>query len=239
MLRAALTAIGGGLVGGLVVWAFLPSAGEGGIQPDPKPTVPTPQPAVATDVAPADDRESRTEARIRRLERMVKMLQRRQAEQAKLDAEETRVATGSAEGKAEDATPNRVTLNAADPRFEQAVRTVIDKARGEQEQSRTDRSEERRDNRVTRKVDYLSDKLGLSIEQQQKADEILFSQAEAMRALFRGDERPVTRKQWKERMAAIREETSRRLAEVLTAQQNTNYEKLQQDEGFNTGWIGH
>ena len=240
MLRTIAAAIVGGLVGGLLVWTFLPAAGhgEGAIEPESKLGAEETGPAAAeAPPPPRDEREKNDDARIQRLERLVTLLQRRQAAQAKLDAEETSPKTS--EGAGDEGEPNRVTLNAADPRFEQAVRTIIDKAQGEHEQKRTDRREDRRDKRVTRKVDYLVDKLDLSTEQQEKVDEIFFTQAEAMRALFRGDDRPVTRKQFKERIAAAREETKRRLFEVLSASQKTSYEQLEQDEGFNASWFGH
>jgi hypothetical protein len=240
MLRTIAAAIVGGLVGGLLVWTFLPAAGqgEGAIQPETRLGAEPTGPAAPEDPPPRrDERERDDDARIQRLERLVKLLQQRQAAQAQLDAKETR--PRASDGPDDEGEPNRVTLNAADPRFEQAVRTIIDKAQGEQEEKHTDRREDRRDKRVTRKVDYLVDKLELSTEQQEKVDTIFFTQAEAMRALFGGDDRPVTRKQFRERMAAVREETKKRLLEVLSASQKTSYEQLEQDEGFNASWFGH
>lgn len=220
-LELAVAALVGGAVSGAIVWYLgRPPEAAADVSPDD----PMAEPPGVPDEASSGDAE-----RVAALERKVATLQRQIATRQRLEAyaEQLRDGEGGATRDA-DAPP----ADPEDPVFELAVRNVIDKANYERERERDVRREERREERVLRQVDYLADKLGLDDTQVARVEEVLTLQTEAFAELRDSDERPVTRREWREQARAIRDETTSKLAEVLSEEQMAGYAKLQEEEGF-------
>lgn len=213
----------GGLVGGTVVWAA-----------SPKPTVeasadtaaaPSMAPEIDTDVAPAAGSAAPPRARIQQLESQMRDMRQRMTEQAKVEAVEEPDGEG------------RVTLSASDPKFKHAVRTLIDQAKHDAESEEQERREDWNERRIERQVDELMTSLELSDEQADEVESILFEQSDQFQKLFRGDERPVTRKEWRSAMDKMRKATRDKLAKILDASQLEKWDEEQANQwgGFGRG----
>ena len=215
--QSLVSGLVGGVAGGLLVW-WLAVPAEVDARPDESvQAVEATEsagelPAMDDQGAPSDEAE-----RIERLEAHMRSLQQRVAEQATLDGQREPAADGSDE--------ERITLRAADPKFQNAVRAVIDKERWEREEARRDEREERQDRRVTRQVDELSDKLGLSEEQAQKLEAALHTQNDAFHDLRESDDRPVTRSEWRTKMEELRAATRKEVAGFLDAEQLEGFDQ--------------
>jgi hypothetical protein len=221
-LEFLAAAVLGGLVGGAVAAKF-GSPAQVAPQPDSasvstsSPHEPPPDPR---DALGADDGLGPDDGRVLALERKVALLERVLAKRRAKQAD-----AGSDEGDV------RPPADPEDPEFELAVRTIVDRANEQREQEREDVRDERRQERVARRVDELTEKLGLDDDQVDKVETILLEQFEAFSELRSGDERPVTRTEWRERRQAIRGETNNKLGEVLDETQLSSYAKLQEEEG--------
>jgi hypothetical protein len=225
MAELAGTALVGGAIGGLLVWLLM--------RPSDEITEPKPDPdsaEVAAPTPPGDDPVPTVDAdRVAALERKLATLERQVMTRQKLKAYADELQGGGGADANGSAPPP---ADPEDPAFELAVRSVLDKANYEREQEREQRREERREERVVRQVDYLADKLDLDDDQVAKVEEILLEQTEAFRALRDSDNRPVTRREWREAARNIRTQTTEKLGGVLSEEQFSAYGKLQEEEGF-------
>src|SRR5690606_13365353 len=102
-------------------------------------------------------------------------------------------------------------VDAEDPTFELAVRTVLDRVDWEREEERQVIQTKRREERAQRQTELLTERLQLNGSQQQDVQRILNEQMDAFRKL-RGDssdgtQRPTTRSEWRARIDHIRAET--------------------------------
>jgi len=219
--QAMVSGLLGGVAGGLLVW-WLALPAEVEARPDEsvravdEAELPGELPAMGDEGTPSEDAE-----RIERLEAHLRSLQKQVAVQATVDGREEPAADGSDEG--------RVTLRATDPKFQNAVRAVIDKARWEEQEARRDERDERQDKRVTRQVDELAEKLNLTDEEAQKLETALHAQTDAFHDLRASDDRPVTRNEWRTKMEELRAATRKELAGFLDAEQLEAYDKHQED----------
>lgn len=218
-----VSALVGGVAGGALVWALAPSTPA--TTPGPDDTVPS-EVAAATPPEMDPDRPAEpTTERLKRLETTMQGMQKRVAEQARVDGYEEGV-------EGEEGEPKRITLNAADPKFQSAVRAVIDNAKWEQEQIEQDKRDEERDKRIVRQVDELAQELNLTQDQADQVELVFQSRADTMRALRDGDDRPVTRQDWRQKFTEIQAETRKKLAEVFDEEQLAAYDKFQEEQGF-------
>jgi len=219
-LRGAVIAVAGGLAGGLVVWLLTKPPDQ-----DVKPT------AEAVASAPSMvDKPRESNSPLSGLERRVAQLERQIGTRIRLRAEVERLAASDdAEG---DNTEGRrqVPVDSEDPAFELAVRSVIDRSNYERDQSRRDERAERREDRVAGQVDHLTEQLGLSDEQVALVEALLLAQMETFGELRDSDDRPRTRREWRERTAEIRAEMRSELAGVLDEDQLEKYDELQEDD---------
>ncbi len=216
-----ISAIVGGLVGGLLVWGLAPEPSKAAAH------AVTVSPSASSKPLPARKLADATGKRLQRLENSMRGVQQRLVEQAKVDVYQE---GGNGKGK-------RITLNAADPKFQTAVRSVIDKAKWEAEQVEQDKRDERRDIRITRQVDALATELNLSDEQAEQVESVYLSRAETLRSLRDGDNRPITGADWRTQFTQVQAETRKKLAAVLDQEQLASYDRFQEQQGFGP-WSG-
>lgn len=211
-----ISALVGGAAGGLLVYGLMPT-------PDATTASPVADVATAAPMAPAAAADPDvTDQRLKRLENSVRNVQKRVIEQAQVDGV---VEDEGGEGQ-------RITLKASDPKFQSAVRAVIDKASWEREQEEIDKRDERMDRRVDQQVTELVEELDLSDEQSDQVEIVMRERMDAFRALRSGDERPVTRRDWREKFQEIQAETRKKLADILEEDQLASYDKLQEENGM-------
>ncbi len=218
----------GGLVGGGVVWAATPKPTVEASADTAAATAASPdvQTEAETDVAPAAGSAAPPRVRIQQLESQMRDMRQRMTEQAKVDAVEDPDGEG------------RVTLSASDPKFKHAVRTLIDQAKHDAESEEQERREDWNERRIERQVDELATSLELSDEQADEVETILFDQSDQFQKMFRGDERPVTRKEWRDSMEKMRKATRDKLAKILDASQLEKWDEEQANQwggGFGRG----
>ena len=127
-------------------------------------------------------------------------------------------------------------VDAEDPSFELAVRTVLDRVDGEREEERKVTETKRREERAQRQTELISQRLKLTPAQTQKVEQILVEQMDTFRKLREGDDsgapRPSNRTEWRARVETIRTETERKLSGVLNEEQLTGYRAFVDEEGF-------
>jgi hypothetical protein len=213
-LELAAAGLLGGAVAGVTVWKPAPA--------------PPPAEARAVEAPPAPVPGEALAARVERLEGHVRRLGRELAQKSEVSGYE---GGGDDEGAARE-----VTLSAADPRFQRAVRAVIEQAALERDEIEKDRRSEQRESLIGRQVERLGEKVALSEAQATEVEQILLGQFDRFRALRDADDRPTSPKEWRERMAAIRDETHKQLAEVLSAEQLAAYDAMLEEEGWNGPW---
>jgi hypothetical protein len=229
LLVAALAALGGGLVGGVVAARVLVSPASNvpvkertSLQTTGKTSTPQ-QP----EAAELDERVADLEGQLRALRN-----QRQSAAQLRQYAEA--LARGNADaGNPRDLAP---VVDAEDPSFELAVRTVMDRVEWEHDEEQRVTRAQRWQERATRQAELLSERLGLSPSQRAKVEPILAEQMEAFRALRdpEGDAgaRPASRREWRTRLAEIRQGTEAKLGAVLDQKQLASYREFVDEEGF-------
>lgn len=143
---------------------------------------------------------------------------------------------GGAERDPSDGDASEPVVDAEDPSFELAVRTVLDRVDGEREEERKVTETKRREERAQRQTELLSQRLKLTPAQTQKVEQILVDQMNTFRKLREGDDgaapRPSSRTEWRARVETIRTETERKLGEVLNEEQLTGYRAFVDEEGF-------
>lgn len=127
-------------------------------------------------------------------------------------------------------------VDAEDPSFELAVRTVLDRVDWEREEERKVTETKRREERAQRQTELLTERLKLTSAQTQKVQQILVQQMDTFRSLREGGDagasRPSSRSEWRARVEAIRSETERKLGQVLDDEQMTSYRAFVDEEGF-------
>lgn len=210
-------------MGGGVVWAASPAPPSPEASADASVVTSSsetdaPPPPIGTAAPPR--------GRIQRLEAQLRDMRQRMAEQAKIEAFEAPEGEG------------RVTLSASDPKFKHAVRTVIDQAKHDRETEEQERREDWNERRIERQVDELMTSLELSDDQADEVETILFEQSDKFLEIVRGDDRPVTRKEWGTAMADMRKATREKLAKVLDEAQLEKWEEEQANawgRGFGRG----
>jgi hypothetical protein len=124
-------------------------------------------------------------------------------------------------------------IDAEDPAFELAVRSVLDHADWEKEEERKVTRAQRRDERARRQVELYTERLQLSPEQQTAFAAVLAKQMDQYRVWREEDESqaaPVTRAERRQRGEQVRTETEQRLAEVLTPEQLASYKTMSEQE---------
>ena len=140
---------------------------------------------------------------------------------------------GQAPSAGDDTDP---VVDAEDPSFELAVRTVLDRVDWEREEERKVTDTKRREERVQRQTELLTERLKLTPAQTQKVQQILVEQMDTFRNLRGGGDgdapRPSNRSEWRERVEAIRTETERKLSQVLDNGQMSSYRTFVDEEGF-------
>lgn len=140
------------------------------------------------------------------------------------------------DGDAAAAAQPDAVVDAEDPSFELAVRTVLDRVDWEREEEQRVTQTKRREERAQRQTELLAERLKLNGPQTQKVQQILTQQMDKFRALREGDDsntpRPTTRSEWRARIETIRTDTERKLSEVLDDEQMSSYRTFVEEEGF-------
>ncbi len=218
----AVAAVLGGACGGGVVWLLAGSAKT------PPPAVQAP-PERPKDV-PTEQDDS-TGERLDHLEDQLSNLRRDLlSRRALVDYAK---ALGDSEEESPDAKPKRI-VDAEDPAFELAVRTVLDRAEWEREEERRVRQQQRGIERAERQTEMLTEELKLDQAQRGEVRTILTEQMSRFRELRGSDDpgtpRPVSRQEWAERIAAVRSQTEERLGKVLAPDQLNAYQQIMQEE---------
>ncbi len=146
------------------------------------------------------------------------------------------IARGPAPDESAEGARSPRTLDVADPVFEVAVMDIIDRVDEQKEDERDERRAEMRRQFADRMSTQLEESLALTPEQKIRVGEVIQRHFDAIRALHDADDRPVTRADWRERAAAIRAESERKLGEVLSPEQMTTYRELDDEEKIGGGW---
>jgi uncharacterized Zn finger protein (UPF0148 family) len=131
----------------------------------------------------------------------------------------------------------------ADPVFEAAVLDIMDRQEERKESEDTERRSVERKERSHRFASRLNASMGLDPseeldeEQKEKIAEVVTSYFDRVREIRQGDpsERPVTRAEWRERMGDVTKKSEEELLSVLSPEQRTKYEALDDDEKIGFG----
>ena len=218
-----LAAIVGGIAGGLLVWLLV------------SPKQPAPQ-ATSPSETSAEGRGG-IEARIDELERQMSMLRRRAAAREALAAFVRAAQAQDDEDPDGDASLKAV-IDPGNPKFEEAVRGVLDGLRQEQNLARESRRMLRREARARNLTQLLAEDLRLTESQQQEVERIFAGQYARYRELRRAareqDQGPLTPRQKKDQKKKIRQqieqETERLLDEVLDNDQLEMFRRIREEE---------
>jgi hypothetical protein len=223
----------GGAMGGLFVWLFGaegPGRASLGAEPAAHSAAAQRRRAVG-----GDD----VEDRLGRMEQQVASLRSRSAAREALAAynQALREQQGQA-GSGNTLTP---VIDQDDPTFELAVREVVGRVRKEQEQEREGRRALSQQERARRLTELLAEQLRLNESQRQQVERALLDEQRRFRELWdppedAGVERPVTRREWRERADLIRAQTDRQLEQVLDEEQLGQFREIREEEGFGPGW---
>lgn len=223
-VQSILSALVGGVIGGVAVGLTL--------QATSSPTA-TPVKADAAEAREPTADTAELEQRVRTLEGELQSLRRQSATARALG--DYAKAMAAAEG---DAGTHKLTpvVDAEDPVFELAVRSVYDRVEQERREERDARRAQRSEERAKWQADFVADRLQLSPEVRDRFQKVLVDQMERFQSLHNpsdgGAERPRGREQWRAQVDAIRKETDEKLSEVLTDQQLEEYKKLREQEGL-------
>lgn len=128
----------------------------------------------------------------------------------------------------------------ADPVFEAAVLDIMDREQERKEGERETFRTELRAKRGQQFADRLTETLSLRADQREEIAQAITKYFETMHEM-RNDEspdRPVTRKEWRERMEALNAENDKAFERILDADQLSAYQALDEDEkvSFGRGW---
>jgi hypothetical protein len=218
-----LAAIIGGIAGGLLVWLLTPSA---------RPS----RQAASPGHGDAENRGD-VEARIDELERQMSLLRRRAAAREALAAFVQAAQTQEDRDSAGDASLKTV-IDPGNPKFEEAVRGVMDVLRQEEKLARETRRVLRRKARARNLTQLLAEELRLTESQQQEVERIFADQYARYRELRRAareqGQGPLTPRHKKDRKERIRQqiesETDRLLDEVLDEDQLELFRRIREEE---------
>lgn len=236
LLASIPSALVGGLVGGIV-------ASSMGAAPPPK----TDQEKPKTESSESSDLDpravTRLETRLAELEGRVSALRRQREAVASLKDYAKAMAEGDTEatGTKQPSAPGVV--DAEDPVFELAVRSVMDRVEWEKDEEKKVTRAQRRSERTQRHAELLTERLALSDEQAKAVGAALNKQMETFRKLREEgengeEERPATRAEWRERVGKIRSQTERELGEILDEEQMKGYRAFAEEEGVGPGGWG-
>jgi hypothetical protein len=220
-----LAAIIGGIAGGLLVWLLTPST---------RP----PRQATSPGYSDAENRGD-VEARIDELERQMSLLRRRAAAREALAAFIKAAQTQEDKDSTGD-TSLKTAIDPGNPRFEEAVRGVMDVLRQEEKLARETRRVLRREARARTLTQLLAEELRLTESQQQEVERIFADQYARYRELRRAAREqgrdPLTPRQKKDRKERIKQqiesETERLLDEVLDKDQLELFRRIREAEGI-------
>jgi hypothetical protein len=230
----ALAAIGGGVLGGAIS-AF--AVNRPASERPAKERVAAARESGDAQRAEGDAPEANGDvsARLAQLEGALQALKRQRAATAQLRQYAESLAQGAADGG--DSADLAPVVDAEDPAFELAVRTVMDRIDWERDEEERVTRAQRQQERAKHQADLLAQRLGLNETQRRKVEPILVEQMDAFRALRDPDgdagvARPTTRSEWRERLAAVRTAAETKLAAVLDQKQMQAYQQFVDQEGF-------
>ncbi len=152
-------------------------------------------------------------------------------------------ANGDGNTPPEDALGEGGVADVASPVFHAAVRDILDQVDEEKRSERDARRAEFMERATNQWTDWLGSELRLTEDQKQDVAEVVRAHHDAMRALWERpeEERPTSRREWREQRNGLREQAEKKLREVLTPAQAASYEKLDEDDrlgGFRGGGGG-
>ena len=216
-----LAAIIGGTASGLLVWLLV------------SPQQPAPQATPPGETSEED--QGGVEARIDELERQMSLLRRRAAAREALAA-----FVHAAQSQDDEDASLKAVIDPANPKFEEAVRGVMDVLRQEQDLARETRRMLRREARARKLTQLLAEDLRLTESQQQEVERIFADQYARYRELRRAAreqaQAPSTPRQRKDHKKKIRQqieqETEQLLDEVLDKDQLELFRKIREEEGL-------
>jgi phage shock protein A len=130
-------------------------------------------------------------------------------------------------------------VDAEDPVFELAVRSVLDRVDWERDEEQRLVRAQRRSEQANRQTELLTERLSLTPDQAKRVAQALTEQMDRFRALREGNgengdgqKRPATRSEWRERVDGIRDETEKNLSGILDDRQLEGYRAFVENEGF-------
>ena len=218
VVAAAL--IGGGVGGAVVHFAA------------PKNNAPA-KTSASAEPAPSATSTADLEKRLDALERNVSTLKRKSAAAQALKEYASVMAKADGDGGAPNPHAMNPVVDAEDPVFDLAVRSVLDRVDWEKEEERRVNRATRRTARAQRQADYLTEQLGLTPSQRSEIEKILTERMEAFGRLRNppdGGSRPLTRRDWREAGSKIRADAEKKMETVLDESQMEKYRELDQEE---------
>jgi hypothetical protein len=222
------SAIVGGLLGGMLVATMAP-----------EPAKPAHSKDQRTETRAAHDPDvTALETKVAELEGRLQTLQRRQNSRQALEQYARQLSKGDDSTKADNGkTPAPGSVDAEDPAFELAVRSVLDRVDWERNEEQRLVGEQRRSERAERQTKLLTQRLVLSPEQASRVSEALTQQMDRFRALREGNGQdgqgqPATRSEWRKRVDEIRGQTEKDLSGVLDDKQLEGYHAFVENEGL-------
>lgn len=225
----ALGLLGSSLSGALAgsaatLWLSRAPVAANEAQRPPSPSKPAPR-APTLDVSDVESRVTELEDRLEALqaqERSRRSLQK-YAEAVAADAKED-------QGEGQQRPKAAGVVDAEDPAFELAVRSVLDQVDWEKDEERKVVRQQRQSERARRQVQMYTERLQLSSEQQQAVASALAEQMDKFRALNDDESAaPLTRAERRERGAQIRTQTEQALSVVLTPEQLSAYRAIAEE----------
>jgi hypothetical protein len=236
VLPIVLSGLLGGAGGGAAVW-FLARAqdsdrvGAKAEKPDNKS-----RPSGSSEAGDVESRLRELEARLASLRRKTAAKEALAAYTAAMGKPER----AGGEGGAGASLGMAAMIDEDDPTFELAVRGVMDRIQAQREKEREASRMVRQQDRARRLTNLFAEELQLSDDQRKKVEEILASQFQRSREQWhsRGDagaDRPLTRRQWRERADQMQKQTETQLAEVLSDSQLELFREIRDEEGLGMG----
>lgn len=131
---------------------------------------------------------------------------------------------------AEGDSPSPSTADVADPVFEAAVLDILDRQQERREQDREQRRVAGQNERRTRTLKSLEEKLSLNPRQLESLGVLLEERTEMLESLRGEANRSASREEWQTRMEELNASFDKKLAEVLTDAQLESYKQLPSEE---------
>ncbi len=223
-----LGSVGGGIAGGALVLTLNASESEPKAEAE-RSAKEKSRPKLEAE-EDDEDVDNPLSGRVKSLERRVSLLT--------LAAE--RGGTAFAKGDAgADSDEDLSMADVADPVFEAAVLDIFERERERKEEERETWRAELRTKRSTRFASELGERLQIGTAEQERIAQVVSDYFQALQEMRGGsaEERPATRKEWRERMDGLRQKADESLGEILDADQMKAYQALDDDEkiGFGRG----